>query len=69
MSPYIRPNIASRAALRVALARGDTVTVWHPTHRGSYDGVLYVEGPHYPRPHRWHARVLVREGRVVHIVR
>jgi hypothetical protein len=31
------------------------------------DGVEYVEGPHYPEPHRWYASVVVERGIVVKV--
>jgi hypothetical protein len=31
------------------------------------DGLHTCEGPHYPAPHRWYARVRVRGGRIVKV--
>lgn len=39
--------------------------IW-PAHNGS---VVTIEGPHYPEPHRWYARVEIdQDGRVVRFV-
>jgi hypothetical protein len=29
---------------------------------GPYNGVMAVEGPHYPKPHTWYATVVVKDG-------
>jgi hypothetical protein len=31
------------------------------------DGIEYVEGPHYPKPHTWYAKVEVKDGIVVKV--
>lgn len=31
------------------------------------NGREYVEGPHYPEPHRWYAQVEVKDGIVVKV--
>ena len=32
------------------------------------DGEDVIEGPHYPKPHSWYARVRVENGRVVKVL-
>jgi hypothetical protein len=31
------------------------------------NGIEYVEGPHYPKPHTWYATVEVKDGIVVKV--
>jgi len=31
------------------------------------DGTEFVEGPHYPAPHRWYAKVEMKDGVVVSV--
>ena len=31
------------------------------------DGEFSVEGPHYPEPHRWYARVTLKNGIVTKV--
>lgn len=45
-------------AVRVFQPMGD-ITGFNP---GPYNGVEYIEGPHYPQPHRWYAKVIVNDG-------
>jgi hypothetical protein len=65
---YCNPNFKSAKALREAVNRGERVTVFSP---GPFpcpsEGEVCLEGPHYPMPHRWYTRVLVKEGVVVKI--
>jgi hypothetical protein len=66
---YVRPNFKTKAALKRALLAGETVTVFSPgSWPCSMDGVETVEGPHYPEPHRWYARVQVADGRVIKVI-
>ena len=34
---------------------------------GGYAGVVYLEGPHYPKPHRWYAVGKMKNGELVHV--
>ena len=65
---YVRPNYASKKLLKDAVEAGDTVEIdWSgPGHPA--DGVMPVEGPHYPQPHKWTAQVKVEGGRVVRVI-
>lgn len=31
------------------------------------DGTIYVEGPHYPEPHKWYAQCEARNGQIVKV--
>ncbi|KKM89873.1 hypothetical protein LCGC14_1244320 [marine sediment metagenome] len=66
---YCNPNFPSKKALKAAVANGDTVTTFSP---GPFpcptDGVIALEGPHFPKPHRWYASVKVAGGRVVKVL-
>jgi len=64
---YVEPNFKTKKALKEAVARGEHVTVFDPGPfgRAPEDGEASVEGPHYPEPHRWYARVTLKEGRIV----
>lgn len=63
---YTWPNFPTKKALREAFKAGEEIKVWQPGPfaQPSYDGWQAVEGPHYPKPHTWYARVRV-EGSIV----
>ena len=65
---YVSPNFKSKKALKEAISRGDSVTVFSPG-LGSppHNGRTAVEGPHYPEPHRWYDQVTIKDGKVVSV--
>ena len=66
---YTNPDFKSKKALREAVAAGARVEVFSPGPFGcKTDGVEFVEGPHYPKPHTWYAKVQVEGGRVVKVL-
>lgn len=65
---YTHTDYNTKKELRAAVNRGDVVTYFQPGPFGGNeptDGTIYVEGPHYPRPHRWYAECTVKNGRIV----
>ena len=65
---YIMPNLKSKKAIKDALAAGEHISVFQPG-LGTVpaDGTVYLEGPHYPEPHRWYAIGKMKAGRLVSI--
>ena len=63
---YTWPNFKTKKALREAFLAGEEITVWQPGPfaQPPYNGWHAVEGPHYPEPHTWYARVLVENNKV-----
>lgn len=67
---YTTIDYPTKKALKDAVARGDEVTLYAPgLGEPKRDGVEYIEGPHYPKPHTWYAQVEVKDGRVVKVKR
>lgn len=66
---YTDTNFKTKKALKEAVAAGRQVGVYSP---GPFpcptEGDLSVEGPHYPQPHSWNARVRVRGGMIVKVL-
>jgi hypothetical protein len=66
---YVSPNYPSKAALKRAVAAGERVEVYSPgDFPAKRNGTETVEGPHYPVPHTWYARVQVADGVVVKVL-
>ena len=69
---YTDTNFPTKKAFKEAVASGKKVRLYapglspHPRHR-KQDGTETVEGPHYPKPHSWYARVEVKDGIVVKV--
>lgn len=64
---YTVTNFRTKKALKEALASGQEIRVFQPGPFGSdvQDGKVYLEGPHYPEPHRWYASGTVENGVLV----
>jgi hypothetical protein len=60
---YTVRNFRNKKQLKEAVAR-DEVPVFQPGPFGPKvsDGEATIEGPHFPEPHRWYARVAVING-------
>ena len=66
---YVSPNFKTKKALKEAVAAGEQVEVFSPgPFPAKADGTASVEGPHYPKPHTWYARVKVEGGLVTKVV-
>jgi hypothetical protein len=65
---YVFGNPKSKAELKRWLKDGETVEVFQPG-LGSVplDGVVYLEGPHYPEAHRWWAQGTMENGKLVKV--
>jgi len=66
---YTEVNFKTKAAIKKALANGEKIRVYQPGPFGPHvpDGTCYLEGPHYPEPHRWYATALVKGGTIIKI--
>jgi len=66
---YTDTNFKSKKALKEAVAAGIEVTVFQPGPLGGEieDGIVFLEGPHYPEPHRWYAKAEVRSGVIIKV--
>jgi len=74
---YTSKNFPTKKALKTAVISGEKLTVFQfndmfgnngPDGTAKQkDGVVYLEGPHYPRPHSWYAQATLREGIIVSV--
>jgi hypothetical protein len=67
---YTTINFQTKAELKRAIDSGTQVTVFQPgpfAGNEPIDGTVYLEGPHYPKPHRWYARATLHNGLIVKV--
>jgi len=67
---YTDRNFKTKKALKEAVDNGENVTVYQPGPFGGNvptNGEVSVEGPHYPEPHRWYARVTLTDGMITKV--
>lgn len=68
---YTNINFKTKKAFKEAVANGEHITVYQPGPFGGNeptDGKVYIEGPHYPEPHKWYAEATLKDGIVVKVV-
>lgn len=66
---YVDPNYKTKKELKEAVKAGRSVSVYSPgPFPAKQNGKEYIEGPHYPKPHKWYAAVEVKEGYVVRVI-
>ncbi len=65
---YVSPNYKTKKQLKEALEAGKNVEVYQPG-LGTIpeNGTVYLEGPHYPEPHRWYAQGTMAGGKLVKV--
>lgn len=68
---YTSVNFKSKKELKQAVADGKKISVFQPNNMfGTPDpkeGSCAVEGPHFPKPHRWYASVQLADGYIVKV--
>ena len=63
---YTEKNFKTKKALKEAVAAGEKIYLFAPgMGTPKRDGTEFVEGPHFPEPHRWYAQVTMKDGVVV----
>ena len=65
---YTEKNYKSKKELKADVAAGKEVRLFAPGLGAPKDnGTEFVEGPHYPQPHKWYAEVTMVDGKVVKV--
>ena len=69
---YTDRNFKSKKDLKAAIAAGQKITVYQPNGdltgtEAPTNGRVFLEGPHYPQPHKWYAEGKVLNGYLVSV--
>ena len=65
---YTQINFKTKKEFKEAVVAGRPVRLYAPgLGEPKRDGVEFVEGPHYPKPHTWYAEVQMKDGLVVKV--
>lgn len=67
---YVDPDYPTKKAFKLAVEQGARPQTYNPSGMVPVrqDGEDVIEGPHYPKPHRWWAQVQIEAGRVVKVL-
>ena len=67
---YCWPNYKTKKQLKEDVANKQKVVCFNPGLGGDlskHTGKVYLEGPHYPEPHRWYAQGEMVDGILVKV--
>jgi hypothetical protein len=71
---YSSINFKTKKQLKEAVKDGKKIAIFQPNQifemeetKNDYTGIAFLEGPWYPAPHRWYAKVEMRDGYVVKV--
>jgi hypothetical protein len=67
---YTFSNFSSKKELKQAVASGEKIGIFQPGPFGGNEpkeGTVCLEGPHYPKPHKWYATAEIKDGYVVKV--
>lgn len=67
---YVNPDYKTKKEFKQAIEQGARPETYNysgmfPTKQNGTDT---IEGPHYPKPHKWYATVQVENGLVVKVI-
>jgi len=67
---YTNTNYKSKKAMVEAFKLGEKIGVHQPGPFGSpKNGIVTLEGPHYPKSHTWYARVKIENDIIVEVLK
>lgn len=65
---YVNPNVKTKKELKELLKAGKSVEVFQPgLGTVPLNGMVALEGPHYPKAHTWYARGTMKDGKLVKV--
>jgi hypothetical protein len=65
---YTIRNFRTKKALKEAVAAGENIECYEPgIGTVPAQGQVYLEGPHYPQPHKWYATATLTNGKVTKV--
>jgi hypothetical protein len=68
---YTETNFKTKKAVKEAIAAGKKLRVFQPgpfANSVPTNGVVFLEGPHYPAAHTWYAKGTLKDGFLVKVV-
>ncbi|KKN54535.1 hypothetical protein LCGC14_0591270 [marine sediment metagenome] len=65
---YTDFNYKTKKALKQAVTEGKQITAFQPgLGTMPLNGIIYLEGPHYPASHTWYAQAELKDGVIVKV--
>ena len=67
---YTQRNFKTKKAIKEAIKNGEKIFCFQPgpfSNKLPINGTVYLEGPHFPEPHRWYAKGNLKDGILISI--
>ena len=66
---YTNRDFKTKKELKEAIAKGEQLGVYQPGGMSSppENGKVFLEGPHYPKPHKWYAEAILKDGKIISV--
>ena len=67
---YTIKNFKTKKELKTAITNQEHISCYQPglgPDLSNFTGKVYLEGPHYPKPHSWYAEAWMESGKVVKV--
>ena len=67
---YTSINFKTKKQIKEALAQGREIRCYNPglgPNLANFTGDVFLEGPHYPQPHKWYAQGRMVDGKLVSV--
>ena len=67
---YTVKNFKTKKQVKEAIKEGEEVRCYQPglgPDLSNHTGVVYLEGPHFPVPHKWYGKGMMKDGKLVSI--
>lgn len=67
---YTTKNFKTKKDLKLAVQSKEEVTCYSPgigPDLSNHTGTVFLEGPHFPEPHRWYANAQMENGIIVSV--
>lgn len=67
---YTTKNYRTKKELKEAVARGEKISYYEPgigKGQEPKEGSIFLEGPHFPEPHKWYAEAEVKNGYIIKV--
>jgi hypothetical protein len=66
---YTYTDFKTKKELKEAVAKGKKMGIYNPSgmFQEPNNGKVVIEGPHYPKPHRWYAEAEIKDGIIIKV--
>lgn len=65
---YTVKNYKTKKELIEDFKNGVVIEVFEPgIQTDTFEGRVALEGPHYPKPHKWYAEAIIKDRKIIYV--